>query len=432
MVESEVSAITYNYTAAETEYAIPFVFSDSSEVVARLDELDDGVYSVLTEGADYSVAGSTLTFLTTYGDNLPLVIERTVPLTQLVNFVNQGTFSPSVHEDALDHLTKITQQLHRRVTAVEAQGAVGDVVAGNGLSYGGSTLNVGAGFGITVAADTVAVDFAASGIADVTKAAASAGAATTVARADHKHNISTAAPAAGAVLIGNSADAGVATSLSLSDHIHAVTTAAPADVTRATVSPGAATSFSRSDHKHDVTTSIAVTLTDSTNGAGSASTLSLSDHTHSHGSRGGGSLHALAVADGDAGFMSGADKAKLDNLPELVVESAAEATTDGTTLNILEWTPDNSTAETITVTISAWNNTDGLGAGYVRTIAVKNTGGTTTIIGSIATTHTAEDTSGMDATVVISSNRVSVEVTGLADKNIYWVVRADRLIAAVP
>ena len=34
----------------------------------------------------------------------------------------------------------------------------------------------------------------------------------------------------------------------------------------------------------------------------------------SHGNRGGGSLHSLAVASGDAGFMSGADKAKLDGV----------------------------------------------------------------------------------------------------------------------
>lgn len=34
-----------------------------------------------------------------------------------------------------------------------------------------------------------------------------------------------------------------------------------------------------------------------------------------HGSRGGGTLHALAVAAGAAGFMSGADKSKLDGIP---------------------------------------------------------------------------------------------------------------------
>jgi hypothetical protein len=44
------------------------------------------------------------------------------------------------------------------------------------------------------------------------------------------------------------------------------------------------------------------------------------DHTGAitdvqHGARGGGSLHALAIAGGAAGFFSGADKSKLDNIP---------------------------------------------------------------------------------------------------------------------
>jgi len=38
------------------------------------------------------------------------------------------------------------------------------------------------------------------------------------------------------------------------------------------------------------------------------------DHVHAHGARGGGTLHALVVAAGADGFMSGADKSKLDGV----------------------------------------------------------------------------------------------------------------------
>ncbi len=41
-----------------------------------------------------------------------------------------------------------------------------------------------------------------------------------------------------------------------------------------------------------------------------------------HGNRGGGSLHALAIAGGAAGFMSGADKTKIDSLPSVVARGA--------------------------------------------------------------------------------------------------------------
>jgi pectin methylesterase-like acyl-CoA thioesterase len=62
------------------------------------------------------------------------------------------------------------------------------------------------------------------------------------------------------------------------------------------------------------------------------------DHQHPHGNRGGGTLHANVIASGAAGFMTGADKAKLDGieagatnttasniLPVNVTKSAASA-----------------------------------------------------------------------------------------------------------
>jgi len=62
-----------------------------------------------------------------------------------------------------------------------------------------------------------------------------------------------------------------------------------------------------------VSTAAAVELTDATNAEGVASSLARSDHTHAHGNRGGGTLHAAATT-GVAGFMSAADKTKLDTL----------------------------------------------------------------------------------------------------------------------
>ena len=64
---------------------------------------------------------------------------------------------------------------------------------------------------------------------DVTKAAAAVGVATDAARADHKHDVSTAA---GTIGIGGGNSEGVATSLARSDHNHALrTTTGPTDLT---------------------------------------------------------------------------------------------------------------------------------------------------------------------------------------------------------
>lgn len=60
-------------------------------------------------------------------------------------------------------------------------------------------------------------------------------------------------------------------------------------------------------------TATAITITDSTNGVGTANAFSRADHVHAHGNRGGGSLHAL-VTTSVAGFMSAADKLKLDGI----------------------------------------------------------------------------------------------------------------------
>jgi len=84
---------------------------------------------------------------------------------------------------------------------------------------------------------------------DVTKEAAAQGSATDAARRDHKHDISTAAPASGAVAAGNSAAEGSATSVSRSDHQHAVSAGLPAAVGTANAT-GSETTLVRSDHVH--------------------------------------------------------------------------------------------------------------------------------------------------------------------------------------
>lgn len=119
--------------------------------------------------------------------------------------------------------------------------------------------------------------------ANVTKAAAAVGTSEEAARADHKHDITTAA--AGAIAVGDAAAEGAATSLARSDHVHSLAApAAPADVTKAAASAGAATTVARADHKHDVSTAAAVSVA-LANAEGSASSLARSDHTHNSGNQ---------------------------------------------------------------------------------------------------------------------------------------------------
>lgn len=115
---------------------------------------------------------------------------------------------------------------------------------------------------------------------DVTKAAAAVGVSTEAARADHKHDIDTAV--AVTLNAGASNAEGTSTSLARADHVHQIPTAAPVDVGTGNAE-GTSTSFARADHVHD------------------------------HANQPGGTLHAVATG-ALAGFMSAADKTKLDAL----------------------------------------------------------------------------------------------------------------------
>jgi hypothetical protein len=126
---------------------------------------------------------------------------------------------------------------------------------------------------------------------NVTKAAAAEGTATEAARQDHKHDVSTAAPAATGV--GTASAEGTATTLARSDHAHQSNTA-PADVTKAAAAIGTNGEPARADHKHDVSTATPSTVGTS-NSEGTATSLARSDHVHNHGDQGGGTLHAGAT-----------------------------------------------------------------------------------------------------------------------------------------
>lgn len=151
---------------------------------------------------------------------------------------------------------------------------------------------------------------------DVTKAAAAVGVATDAARADHKHDVSTAAPGANLTATTTNAE-GTATSLARSDHSHALTTASPGGTgvqVGGTAAAGSAASLARSDHAHTVTRGTPVAV-GTASAAGSSASFVGADHVHAHGSQplGTGTDHAVATV-GAAGFMSAADKVVLNGL----------------------------------------------------------------------------------------------------------------------
>lgn len=85
---------------------------------------------------------------------------------------------------------------------------------------------------------------------------------------------------------------------------------APLDVDVTTASAGTASALARDDHKHSVSVA-APSAIGTANSIGSSNSLSRADHIHDHGNQTDGSLHSTATGS-VAGFMSSADKVKLD------------------------------------------------------------------------------------------------------------------------
>jgi hypothetical protein len=154
--------------------------------------------------------------------------------------------------------------------------------------------------------------------------AAVEGSGTGLARRDHQHAVSTAA--AGTVAVGDSAAEGSASDLARSDHTHAVTApGAPEDVTKSAAAAGSSDNVARADHKHDVTTAAPVDI-GTANAEGDATSLARSNHVHDHGDHAIGDGNQHAVATGSfAGFMSAADKTKLDSSQSLSEIDAKES-----------------------------------------------------------------------------------------------------------
>lgn len=121
--------------------------------------------------------------------------------------------------------------------------------------------------------------------------------------------LATAAP--GATSVATAPSAGTALSFARSDHVHQSNTT-PSNVDKSTAAIGTSGEPARADHKHDITTATAVSLTDATNAEGTGSALARADHTHAHGNRGGGTLHALVSSTAN-GFQPQSNYAAIVN-----------------------------------------------------------------------------------------------------------------------
>lgn len=110
-VSSSTSRIEYTGDAVTTAFSFPYYFLANGDLKVYL----DGVLQTIT--THYTVAGAgvgaggTVTFVTAPPNGDVVVIYREVAITQSVDYTPNDPFPANTHEQALDRLTMIAQQL---------------------------------------------------------------------------------------------------------------------------------------------------------------------------------------------------------------------------------------------------------------------------------------------------------------------------------
>ncbi|HKI62872.1 MAG TPA: hypothetical protein VKA31_11315 [Mariprofundaceae bacterium] len=215
-ISSEVNAVKYDGDDSTTGFAFTFTVNEPDTGVDHdLEAIkisSAGAETTLSEGTgttDYSVtvaaypgAGS-ITYPATGGGTLAtgdsIVIRRKQSLTQATNLENQGGYLPDVLEFTLDDMVRQIQDLKEEIDRC-LQIKVGDKEVNAAdpdlpLMVAGEYLVVNAtgdGFELTGSTTTAATASSATP-QDVTAAGGSAGVSTDYSRADHVHDIGTAA-----------------------------------------------------------------------------------------------------------------------------------------------------------------------------------------------------------------------------------------------
>lgn len=158
-ISSETYKHTYNGDNSTTGFAFSFPIFDEAHLLVELYNETTGVVTTQTITTHYTVSGTgndasqtnytsgTVTFVTAPTTNDKVIIRRTVPLKQETDYTEYDAFPAETHEDALDELTMIAQDLDERVSrgiAIDPISSVSGTISGLPVAGYGIKLNSGA------------------------------------------------------------------------------------------------------------------------------------------------------------------------------------------------------------------------------------------------------------------------------------------------
>lgn len=120
-VSSTTSRVSYAGNGVTTAFSFPHLFLANSDLVVTLVVDSTGAETVQTITTNYTVtgagnpAGGTVTMIVAPASGETLVIERVMSLTQPVDYQSLDPFPAETHEQALDRLTLISQQINTSI-----------------------------------------------------------------------------------------------------------------------------------------------------------------------------------------------------------------------------------------------------------------------------------------------------------------------------
>jgi hypothetical protein len=119
-VTTTTNRIVYTGDASTTIFAYNFKIFTDSDLVVQLDGVTQTLTTHYTVSGAGNPGGGNVTFVTAPGNNVQVLILRTLPVTQATDYEENDPFPAQTHEDGLDRLTMIAQQfeeiLDRSVT----------------------------------------------------------------------------------------------------------------------------------------------------------------------------------------------------------------------------------------------------------------------------------------------------------------------------
>lgn len=133
-VALETASVSYTGSGGTGPFTVPYYFLEESHLRVLREVIATGVQTLLALTTDYSVtgegdaAGGTVTLVSAISSSYKLHILRDVPITQEAAYPRNDTFPAATHEEVVNKLTMIAQQLK------EALDRAPQIPAGSALS----------------------------------------------------------------------------------------------------------------------------------------------------------------------------------------------------------------------------------------------------------------------------------------------------------